>query len=142
MGKTTSSCSLATILSKHRKNVLIISTDPAHNLSCVFFTTLFLVSHSLHCSDAFGQKFGKVPTLVDGFTNLYAMEIDPAKEADEKELFNEETFGFIKELAMSIPGIDEAMAFAEVMKYPFFCFLFCLVFISVFTVIYLILLGS
>lgn len=79
-----------------------------------------LLSHSPYCPcrDAFGQKFSKVPTLVEGYSNLYAMEIDPSKEADEKELFNEETFGFIKELAMSIPGIDEAMAFAEVMKYP------------------------
>jgi len=100
VGKTTCSSCLATVLSKHRKNVLIISTDPAHNLS-----------------DAFGQKFGKTPTLVDGFTNLFAMEIDPSKEADEKDLFGgEEQFGIIKDLAMAIPGIDEAMAFAEVMK--------------------------
>jgi len=100
VGKTTCSCCISILLSKVRKSVLIISTDPAHNLS-----------------DAFGQKLTKVPTLINGFDNLYAMEIDPSQEAEEKEIFNTAADNeFFKELAYSIPGIDEAMSFAEVMK--------------------------
>lgn len=107
--------------------MLLISTDPAHNLS-----------------DAFGQKFGKDATLVNGFENLYAMEIDPNSSLQEMveqceipyelhtllffKLWNFHVVdlaeaqgggmgGMMQDLAFAIPGVDEAMGFAEIMKW-------------------------
>ncbi|KAG6537192.1 hypothetical protein ZIOFF_002278 [Zingiber officinale] len=97
VGKTTSSSILSILLAQVRQSVLIISTDPAHNLS-----------------DAFQQRFTKVPTLVNGFSNLYAMEVDPKVEDDD--LSDDGLEGFLSELTNAIPGVDEAMSFAEMLK--------------------------
>jgi len=95
--------------------VLIISTDPAHNLS-----------------DAFDQKFTNKPTQIKSIENLYAMEVDPtanesgsgnmftslmsAAGAQQDEEGNAEGLDFMKDLMASVPGIDEATSFGEVIK--------------------------
>eukprot|EP00978_Attheya_sp_CCMP212_P014533 scaffold37059_cov57-Attheya_sp.AAC.4 len=107
VGKTTTSCCLGVQLAKSRNKVLIVSTDPAHNLS-----------------DAFCQKIGREPTPITGFTNLSAMEIDAHEDLDQmqrsiEEAADDENSGvsqLMAELTSSIPGIDEAMSFSELMK--------------------------
>lgn len=112
VGKTTTSCCLAVQLAKVRPNVLVVSTDPAHNLS-----------------DAFGQKFGRDPVKVNGFDNLFCMEVDSSGEQEWEAIEAQQASqgvaadglesgvgSIMKDLMTSVPGIDEAMAFAELMK--------------------------
>jgi arsenite-transporting ATPase len=99
-------------LAKVRPNVLVVSTDPAHNLS-----------------DAFGQKFGREPVKVNGFENLFCMEVDSSGEQEWEAIEAAQSAqgvapdglesgvgSIMKDLMTSVPGIDEAMAFAELMK--------------------------
>lgn len=105
VGKTTTSCCLGIQLAKTRKKVLLVSTDPAHNLS-----------------DAFCQKIGREPTPIAGYDNLSAMEIDASQEVasvvdatdggEGEDIFSQ----MFADLQNSIPGIDEAMSFSELMK--------------------------
>ncbi len=112
VGKTTTSCCVSVQLAKVRPNVLIVSTDPAHNLS-----------------DAFGQKFGREPMKVNGYDNLFCMEVDSSGDAEweqheaalaaqgiEADGLQSGMGSIMKDLMTSVPGIDEAMAFAELMK--------------------------
>ena len=102
VGKTSVSASLAVLLSQKKSKILIISTDPAHNLS-----------------DAFNQKMGSQPTLINGFNNLYGLEINPKEMKDEDEdplsdvlgvPLDDDTQNLFEDLKNSIPGIDEALA--------------------------------
>ncbi|EEA06744.1 arsenite-activated ATPase family protein [Cryptosporidium muris RN66] len=103
VGKTTTSCSIASKLSEERDSVLILSTDPAHNLS-----------------DAFVQKFGSTPTLINGYKNLYAMELDPSYQQVMEFKLKDEGFNlskFLPDLLSALPGIDEALSFAALMQF-------------------------
>ena len=99
VGKTTVSSSLAVLLAKRGKKILIISTDPAHNLS-----------------DAFNQKIGKQPTQIKGFDNLFGLELDPEKDMNDIDKLNEilhvqeksKVEGFLQNMENTFPGIDEA----------------------------------
>lgn len=111
VGKTTTSCSLSVALSKTRSSVLLVSTDPAHNLS-----------------DAFSQKFTPQPTSVNGFDNLYAMEVEapstismPAVDglspaSPDSILSPEAASDLFGDIGTALPGIDEAMAFGTLMQ--------------------------
>eukprot|EP00177_Eucheuma_denticulatum_P008843 GFKZ01016054.1.p1 GENE.GFKZ01016054.1~~GFKZ01016054.1.p1 ORF type:complete len:692 (+),score=114.41 GFKZ01016054.1:38-2077(+) len=111
VGKTTTSCSLAVALAATRDNVLLVSTDPAHNLS-----------------DAFSQKFSGQPTRVNGFSNLDAMEVEPPTQQTAPQIGempadlvdavggSEAVSELVGDIGNAIPGIDEAMAFGTLMK--------------------------
>lgn len=110
VGKTTTSSSIAVQLALNYPNhqFLLISTDPAHNLS-----------------DAFCQKFNKNATPVEGLNNLSCMEIDPeAAMSDLQQQAvqynndpNDPLKSMMSDLTGSIPGIDEALSFMEVLKH-------------------------
>lgn len=108
VGKTTISSSLSILLSQTREKVLIISTDPAHNLS-----------------DSFNQKLGSTPTKISGLGNLWGCEIEPKKadpnDADSLNALlgvnsDPSTMNILNDLVTSVPGIDEAMSLGYIMK--------------------------
>lgn len=102
VGKTTTSSSLATLIAHQNRKVLLISTDPAHNLS-----------------DCFDQKVTKDPTPILGIDNLYAMEIDPKVDVvvEGGIIDNDEsTRSLLSEIISSVPGIDEAMSFSQLIN--------------------------
>lgn len=130
VGKTTTSCSIALQFAQSRERVLLVSTDPAHNLS-----------------DAFGQKFGSTPTAVMAVPNLFCLEVDSdaalkqmqvqaaeratAMAADQAA--NPSPMGgmlqsmlggggiasasnAITSMLQSIPGIDETLSFIQMIQ--------------------------
>lgn len=66
VGKTTIASAHALGCSQAGERTLVVSTDPAHSTS-----------------DVFEQEFGDEPAPVDGYDDLFAMEIDPETEIEE-----------------------------------------------------------
>lgn len=107
VGKTTTASSIALQLSKTRGKTLIISTDPAHNLS-----------------DAFNQQFSHEAAKVEGTENLFAIEVDPKKSLDtsawlfegQQVLDGSMNAGALNDIISAVPGIDEAVVFMDLLR--------------------------
>ncbi|MFA9558383.1 ArsA family ATPase [Evansella sp. AB-rgal1] len=107
VGKSTSASAIAMAASKLGKRVLLVSTDPAHNLSDLFHTRLK----------------GEPKEVV---RNLFVMEINPEKESEryianvKKNLEGQVRATMIEEvhrqidMAKTSPGADEAALFDRV----------------------------
>lgn len=111
VGKTSSSCAIATQFADRGQVTLIVSTDPAHSLS-----------------DAFDQPLsGGEPMPVVGIDNLYAQEINPDNIKQNFNLMGGGSNAFAGMGDMGLddlnslfdklpPGFDEAAALAEIVK--------------------------
>lgn len=69
VGKTSLSCAAALTMADQGKRVLLVSTDPASNLD-----------------EMLGAKLSDQPVAIPGAHNLFAMNIDPDKAAEEYRL--------------------------------------------------------
>ena len=102
VGKTSMACTTAVYYADSGKKTLIVTTDPASNLS-----------------DVFEQEIGHQITPINGIQNLDAMEIDPDKATKEykekllaplKELFEGEMIKIAEE-QLSGPCTEEMASF-------------------------------
>lgn len=113
VGKTSSSCAIATQFADRGQVTLIVSTDPAHSLS-----------------DAFDQPVsGGEPIPVIGIDNLYAQEINPENIKQNFNLVGSagggDALAGLGDMGLDDlnslfdklpPGFDEAAALAEIVK--------------------------
>jgi len=108
VGKSTMSCATAVWLSKHGYKTLLVTTDPAPNLS-----------------DIFGQEIGHKITPVEGCENLSAIEIDPDKASEEykerligplREFLDEKNLKVVRE-QLSSPCVEEVAAFDKFIEF-------------------------
>ena len=102
VGKSTVSCATATWLADNDYNTLLVTTDPAPNLS-----------------DIFGQEIGHEVTGINGVDNLSAIEIDPDQAAEDyrqetiepmRQLLDDEQISAVEE-QLNSPCVEEIAAF-------------------------------
>jgi len=102
VGKTSMASTTAVYHADQGRRTLIVTTDPAANLS-----------------DVFEQEIGHRITKINSINNLYAMEIDPDKATEEykerslapmRELFDEEMIQIAEE-QLSGPCTEEMASF-------------------------------
>jgi arsenite-transporting ATPase len=102
VGKSTVSCATATWLADNDYETLLVTTDPAPNLS-----------------DIFEQEIGHEVTAIDDIDNLSAIEIDPDQAAEEyrqetiepmRELLDDEQIEAVEE-QLNSPCVEEIAAF-------------------------------
>ena len=108
VGKTTTSTSTAVGLADSGLKVLLVSSDPAHSTS-----------------DSLGVQLGPEPTQVEGVENLWGLELDPEARISDHIPKLTESLGpmlggedpDLNASEMVLPGLDEAMAFDELLKH-------------------------
>ena len=115
MGKTTTAAAAALILAEQypAKQILLVSTDPAHSLG-----------------DSFDKKLSDESTLSDSHKNLFLREFDASAAIDsfkkrygrEIKLIAARATYFDHEdidrfLTLSFPGIDEVMGVLEIVEW-------------------------
>lgn len=108
VGKSTMSCATAVWLARQGCKTLLVTTDPAPNLS-----------------DIFGQAIGHQVTEIESATGLYAIEIDPDKASDEyrehiiapmRALLDEKSIAGVKE-QLNSPCVEEVAAFNKFIEF-------------------------
>lgn len=108
VGKTTTSTSTAVGLADSGLKVLLVSSDPAHSTS-----------------DSLGVQLGPEPTPVEGVEGLWGLELDPEARISDHIPKLTESLGpmlggqdpELNASEMVLPGLDEAMAFDELLKH-------------------------
>ena len=108
VGKTTTSTSTAVGLADSGLKVLLVSSDPAHSTS-----------------DSLGVQLGPTPTQVQGVPGLWGLELDPEARISDHIPKLTESLGpmlggqdpELNASEMVLPGLDEAMAFDELLKH-------------------------